>query len=84
MPGKEGGGMSKLPKLKLIMPHKQQAEEIRDFEEAEKFLSNWGMLVVVEGQVINSYQELVKLANQDSYKNKEFLEVTVIPFIEGG
>ena len=76
--------MSKLPKLKLIMPHRQQAEEIRDFEEAEKFLSNWGMLVVVEGQVINSYQELIKLANQDSYKNKEFLEVTVIPFIEGG
>jgi len=62
----------------------QGREEIRGFEEAKTLLSNWGVLVVVEGQVINSYDELVKLAGQDSYKNKEFLKVELLPLIVGG
>ena len=74
--------MSKLPELKLKMPHGY--EEIRGFEEAKTFLSEWGVLFVVEGQVISSYKELVKLAGQNPYKNKESLEVTLISFIDGG
>ena len=74
--------MPKLPKLKLKMPEGQ--EEIHGFEEAKHYLSDWGVLFVVEGQVINSYEELTKLAGQSSYKNKDPLEVMLIPFIEGG
>ena len=74
--------MSKLPKLKLTMPNGH--EEIRDIKEDDSIYSNWTMLVLAGGQVVNSYEELVQLASQDQYKDKEFLEVTIIPFIEGG
>ena len=74
--------MSKLPKLRLKMPDGH--EETHRFDKAKPILSEWGVLFVVEGQVINCYEELIKLAGQNSYENKESLEVTVIPFIEGG
>ena len=74
--------MSKLPRLKINMP--DGYEEIHDIEEARHFISNWGMLVVVEGQTVNSYDALVKLAQQDSNKDREFIEVTLVPFIQGG
>ena len=34
--------------------------------------------------MINSYQELIQLAIQDRYKDKEFLEVILEPVIGGG
>ncbi len=74
--------MSKLPKLRLKMPDGH--EEIRGFKEAKDLLSEWGMLFVVEGQVIYSHEELFQLITQDDYKDKESLEVTLIPLIEGG
>jgi hypothetical protein len=74
--------MSKLPKLRLKMPDGQ--EEVHGFEEAKTYLSDWGVLFVVEGQVISSYEELIELADQSSYKDKEPLEVMLIPSIEGG
>ena len=74
--------MSELPKLRFKTP--EGNEEIHSLEEAKSLLFNWGVLVVVEGQLINSYEELVKLAGQNSCMNKESLEVTLIPFIEGG
>ena len=74
--------MSKLPRLKINMP--DGYEEIHDIEKARHIISNWGMLVVVEGQTINSYDALVKLAKRDSNKDREFIEVTLVPFVEGG
>ena len=74
--------MSKLPRLKINMP--DGYEEFHEIEEARHIISNWGMLVVVEGQTVNSYDALVKLAEQDSNKDREFIEVTLVPFIEGG
>ena len=74
--------MSKLPKLKLIMPTGH--DKFREIEEVENFFPDWGMRVLVEGQMVNSYEELVELASQDKYKNKEFLEVTLLPIIVGG
>lgn len=78
--------MPKLPKLKLKIPegYDEYYEGIHEFEEAKDFLSNWGAMFIVDGQVINSHEELIKLATRDQYKDKEFLEVMVIPFIEGG
>lgn len=74
--------MSRLPKLRVKMPDGR--EEIRGFEEAKTLFSDWQMLVVVEGRLINSYDGLVKLAGQNSYQNKESLKVTLIPLIAGG
>jgi hypothetical protein len=78
--------MSKLPKLKVKKPFGYPFEEIRNFEEAQYFLFNYGdnAIVIVEGKVINSYEELVQLAAQASYKDKEFLEVELLPAVIGG
>lgn len=79
--------MSKLPKLKVKRPlwYGYPVEEIRDFEQAQYFLFSRGTFVVVEGQVVYCYDELVQLAAQDSYKDKEFLEVNLrYDMISGG
>jgi hypothetical protein len=38
----------------------------------------------VEGEVMHSYEELVQLASQDHYKDRDFLEVRVETIIGGG
>ena len=78
--------MSKLPRLKLRKPYSHPFEEIRDFEQARYFLFGYGdsAIVQVEGQVINSYDELVQLAAQDCNKDKDFLEVLLLPAVLGG
>ena len=78
--------MSKLPKIKVVQPFRYPSEEIHDLEQAKYFLFSYGpsVFIVVEGQVINSYDELVLLAAQDCHKDKEFLEVFVETIISGG
>jgi len=78
--------MSRLPKLRLKKPFGYPFEEIRDFEQAQYFLFSYGAsaVVMVEGQVINSYEELVQLATEDCYKDKESLEVVLLPAVVGG
>ena len=77
--------MSKLPKLKVKYLFGDPSEDVWELEQAEYSFSYGGeVLVVVEGRVINSYEELVQLATRDSYKDKEFLEVEVVPFMGGG
>ena len=76
--------MSKLPKLKIKPIFSTGAEaDICDLEQAKnRFDYAYETIVLVEGQVVNSYEELVQIATQ--YQNKEFLEVTLLPFIAGG
>ena len=77
--------MSKLPKLKVKLPFGYPNEDICELEQSKYRFSYGGeVLVVVEGQVVNSYEELVQLVKQEDYKNKEFLEVTLLPAIVGG
>jgi hypothetical protein len=77
--------MPGLPKIKLEQPL-YPFEEMRDFKEAQYFLFSYGAdaMIVVEGQVINSYEEFVQLAAQDCYKDREFLEVVLLPTLIGG
>lgn len=73
------------PKLKVMKPFGYPYEEVRNFEESRYFLFSYGAAaVVVEGQVINSYEELVRLASQDRYKDRELLEVLIVPPLTGG
>ena len=78
--------MPKLPKLKLKKPFGYPFEEVRDFEQARYFLFSYGndAIVAVEGQVVNSYEELLQLASQEPYKDKESLEVVLLPAVVGG
>jgi hypothetical protein len=53
-------------------------------EQAEYLLNFDRGIILVEGQRVYSYDELVQLASQDKYKNKEFIEVVGILPISGG
>ena len=77
--------MSKLPRLKILNPYWDVAEETRDFEQG-KYLpfSATAISIVVEGQVIISYEDLVQLAADDYHKDKEFLEVRFLDLTIGG
>ena len=73
--------MSKLPKLKVQSLFGSGNEpDICDLEQAKnRFDYGSETIVLVEGQVVNSHEELIELASQDQYKDKEFLEVVLSP-----
>ena len=77
--------MSKFPKLKVTHSiDGQLSQEFLDFEQAPYFLFNYDVIVAVEGEVIKSYEELVKLASRDRFKDREFLDVQIETIIAGG
>jgi hypothetical protein len=48
---------------------------------------NWGheqFVIVVEGRVITTYEELKALADQDAFRSKEYLDVELAPILMGG
>ncbi|MFC2013346.1 hypothetical protein ACFLU8_00395 [Chloroflexota bacterium] len=75
-----------MPKLKIISTLRYN-DEICDLEQAKDILfRSSGILthVVVEGQLIQSYEDLVQLISQEQYKDREFLEVRELPIMPGG
>ena len=76
--------MSKLPKLKVYWGSWGKKAEIYDFEEVRHLDIFSGNIVVVEGQVINSYDELAQLAAQERYRDRELLEVLTVVAVGGG
>ncbi len=78
--------MSKTPQLRIKLPCSTVPEEICDLEQAERRF-NWGhesFLILVENEIVSSYDELVRLSQQDRFKSKEFLTVELQPFLAGG
>ena len=81
--------MSKLLKLKIkwwSAGHEEE-ETTCDFEQAKDTIFSHGLevLIFVEHQMITSYEGLVQLASEEQYKDKEFLEVVLVPTaIPGG
>ncbi len=62
-----------------------------DLEQAKDILSrcwpgpDWiGVLVTIEGELVNSYEELVRVSTQARYSDREFLEVGLFPQAGGG
>lgn len=76
--------MTELPKLKVKKEAWKDESEIQDFEEAKDFPFSAEIIVVVEGQQVNSYDDLLKLVQQERFKNRQFLEVLFLPMITGG
>lgn len=72
--------MSTLPKLKITKSW-QPGQEIRDFEQSRNslFAHGSGVIILVEGHSIVSYEELMQIAHRDEYKEQEFLEVVMVP-----
>ena len=78
--------MTALPKLRVRLPSDHEPQDVYSVEEA-RYRFNWGrdpFLVVVEGQYVSSFEELLDLARQDRFKGREFLEVEVQPLLAGG
>jgi hypothetical protein len=76
--------VSQLPKLKVKKEAWKNTAEIQNFEQAKDFPFGAEMIIVVEGRQVNSYEELLKLAQQESFKRKRILEVLFLPLISGG
>jgi hypothetical protein len=72
------------PKLKVKGLGWDAGEDIRGFEEAIYFPFCSELTITVEGEVIGSYEDLVKLAEKECHRDKEFLEVIFLPLIVGG
>ena len=73
-----------MPKLKIkSLLDSSEKEYICELDEAKnRFEYGPESIVVVEGRIINSDEELIQLAEQN--QDKEFLEIMILPVIEGG
>ena len=76
--------MSPLPKLKIKLPAGNSGEDIFNLEQAKDRLNFDDGIIMVEGQTVHSYEELLKLARRKDFRNREFLEVVLRQIIVGG
>jgi PDZ domain-containing secreted protein len=72
-----------MPRL-LVKFFGDPGEDIYELEDAKYLLDFTDRIVVVDGQEIRSYDELVKIVKLDKYRDMEFIEVVQIPAIMGG
>lgn len=76
--------MDKLPKLKVCGLDWNAAEKIITFEQAQYFPFCNSLIITVEDQVINSYEDLLNLVAKKPYRDMEYLNVAFVPIIVGG
>jgi hypothetical protein len=76
--------MSPPPKLKIKLPQGNSVEYIYELEEARHVLDFSQGVFIIEGQSVNSYDELLNIASQDHFKDKEYLEVEWLHMVGGG
>ena len=76
--------MSTLPRLKVSGLGWEGLAGIYDFEIAASFPFGKNILVIVEGNAIASYQDLLTLVERPEYRDKDALEVQFLEFIIGG
>ena len=76
--------MSKLPKLRIQAPF-ENINDLYNLEQAKSRIDyGAGTIVTVEGQVVSSHEGLVQMASRKQYRDREFLEVMIVPLIGGG
>jgi hypothetical protein len=76
--------MPRLPKIKLKLPSGNPDEYVFNLEEARQYLNFHEGVFTIEGQGVQSYDELVLMASQDKYRDKEFIEIKLLQPIDGG
>jgi hypothetical protein len=76
--------MSHLPKLKIKLPSGNPDEYVYDLEDARDVLNFSEGVFMVDGQWIHSYNEIVSLARQERFKDREFIEVEWLQVMGGG
>jgi len=78
--------MPRMPRLRIRLLSEVATEDTCTLEEAESRF-NWGrepFVIVAENQAIGSYQDLVDLAKEERFRDKEFLDVELQPILIGG
>jgi hypothetical protein len=59
-------------------------EDICELEEVKYLFNFTDRIIVVDGQTVYFYDDLVVLVSQEKYKDQEFIEIVQVPMIEGG
>jgi PDZ domain-containing secreted protein len=72
-----------MPKL-MIKYFGNLSGEVSELEEARYLLDFDEAIIVIEGQNVRSYDELVKIVSQERFKDKEFVEVMQMTLVQGG
>jgi hypothetical protein len=68
----------------MIKVFGQIGEDLCKLEEARNILNFDTWIILVESQRVQSYDQLVRMASLDKYKDREYLEVVLLPVVEGG
>jgi hypothetical protein len=76
--------MPRLPKVKIKLPSGDPSEYICELEQARDYLNFNEGVFMVEGQGIQSFDELVCIAFQDKNKDKDFIVVEWLQIVGGG
>ena len=58
--------------------------EISSIEQTRYIFFRGDNIVIVEGQVIDTFDDLVALCSQSPYKDREYLKMQLLPVVSGG
>ena len=77
--------MTKLPKLRIKRAW-NPTEEVQEMAQARHLLFERGpdMVILVEGQHVRSYEDMVEMVKEAPYKDKDSLEVVITPLWPAG
>ena len=70
--------------MKIKFPACNPDEYIYDLEEARDVLNFSEGVFIVDGQWIHSYNEIVSLAREERFRDREFIEVEWLQVMGGG
>jgi hypothetical protein len=76
--------LEKYPQMRIIRESLENPVEIWEFEQSEILPFGKQQIVVVEGKLVSSHDEFLKLFKNKKYRNKEFLDIRLFPLILGG
>jgi hypothetical protein len=76
--------MSRLPKLRIRLPSGDKDGYVCELEQAKDILNFKEGVFLVEGNGVQSFDELAGIVHQDKYKDKEFIEIELLQPIDGG
>jgi hypothetical protein len=72
-----------MPKL-LVKVFGDPGEDIYELKDAKYLFDFANQIIVIDGQNVRSYGDLVKIVSQPKYKDQEFIEVVQVPAVSGG
>lgn len=76
--------MDGLPRLKVTGLNWNAVEEVVAFKQAQYFPFGSNLIISVEDQVINSFDDLLRLVEREPYRDMEYLKVVFLPVVVGG